>query len=259
MVLQKYINKIICGESYEILLQLPDDCIDMIITSPPYNVDIFYDTHKDCMMWDNYFHFLFDILYECNRILVDGGRMAINIAPFNREHIPTHHIISEELRKYGMIWRDEIIWDKHTFSGPVTTWGSYKSPSSPYLKDTCEFIEVFSKGNIKKEGDKDKIDITADEFKKWVIGPWSITPETQMKKKYNHPAMFPEHLVERLIKLYSYQDDIILDPFNGVGTTCIMSDRLKRRYIGIDISEEYTKTAQLRIDNENMKKVFFDV
>ncbi len=102
----------------------------------------------------------------------------------------------------------------------------------------------------------DKIDITGDEFKKWVYAKWDIAPESNMKK-YNHPAMFPEELVTRLLKLFSYQDDVVLDPFNGVGTTTIVAYKSGRRYIGIDISEEYCKTAGERLRYEQRQGRLF--
>jgi len=108
----------------------------------------------------------------------------------------------------------------------------------------------------KKEGESSKIDITGDEFKKWVYARWDIAPESNMKK-YNHPAMFPEELVKRLLKLFSYQDDIVLDPFNGVGTTTLIAHKLKRRYVGIDISEEYCKTAEKRLQEEQTQFKLF--
>ena len=150
--------------------------------------------------------------------------------------------------KNKMIWKGEILWEKNNYNCKYTAWGSWKSPSSPYLKYTWEFIEIYCKGNLKKPGSRDKIDITAEEFKDWVVAKWSIAPERRMKE-YGHPAMFPEELARRVLKLFSYQDDIILDPFNGAGTTTVVAKKNNRRYIGIDISEEYCEVAQVRIDS----------
>ena len=116
-------------------------------------------------------------------------------------------------------------------------------------------MEIFCKNSLKKEGDKNNIDIEAEEFKKWVYGKWSIAPERNMKK-YKHDAMFPEELVKRLLKLFSYKNDIVLDPFNGAGTTTKVAKQLNRKFIGIDISEEYCKTAENRI---NEIKELFDL
>jgi DNA modification methylase len=152
-----------------------------------------------------------------------------------------------------LIWKGEILWEKNNYNCKYTAWGSWKSPSNPYLKYTWEFVEIFSKGDLKKTGNKEDADITADEFKKWVVARWSIGPERRMKE-FDHPAMFPEDLVERVLKLFSFKNDIILDPFNGVGTMPVVARRLKRRYIGIDISKDYCIKAEERIKNANIQK-----
>ena len=146
-----------------------------------------------------------------------------------------------------MIWKGEILWEKNNYNCKYCAWGSWKSPSSPYLKYTWEFLEIFAKGDLKKEGDPKKIDIKDGEFKKWVVARWSISPERKMGH-YDHPAMFPEDLVERVLKLFSFEGDVILDPFNGVGTTCAVAKRFNRKYIGIDVSQKYCNIAKKRVD-----------
>ncbi|MDD1728394.1 MAG: site-specific DNA-methyltransferase, partial [Methanospirillum sp.] len=153
-----------------------------------------------------------------------------------------------------MIWKGEILWEKNNYNCKYTSWGSWKSPSSPYLKYTWEFIEIFCKGDLKKSGNKEDIDITDDEFKSWVVAKWSIGPERRMKQ-YDHPAMFPEELVERSLKLFSYRNDIIVDPFNGAGTTSVVATRLGRRFLGIDVSAEYCATTRERVDQERKKGI----
>jgi DNA modification methylase len=111
-----------------------------------------------------------------------------------------------------------------------------------------EFLEIFAKGTLKKESNSQETDITADEFKKWVVAKWSISPERNMKE-FNHPAMFPEELVMRALKLFSYKNDVILDPFNGVGTTSLVAHKLDRKYLGIDISKEYFERAESRLQS----------
>ena len=122
----------------------------------------------------------------------------------------------------------------------------------PYLKYTYEFIEIFCKDSLRHDGDNSNITITADEFKDWVVAKWDIAPERDMTK-YNHPAMFPEELVERCLKLFSYKDDIVLDPFNGAGTTTYVAKMLGRRYIGIDISQKYCDVANKRLKSISNK------
>ncbi|MCL2460206.1 MAG: site-specific DNA-methyltransferase [Euryarchaeota archaeon] len=245
---EKFVNQIICGDSLEVLRRLPDNCIDIIITSPPYNFGLAYDadTGDDAKYWEQYLSDLFAIFDECVRVLVWGGRFIVNIQPLFSEYIPIHHIISNHLMNRHLIWKGEILWEKNNYNCKYTAWGSWKSPASPYLKYTWEFLEIFCKGEIKKTGKRDMIDITDEEFKSWVVARWSIAPERNMKA-YGHPAVFPEELVMRCLKLFSYQGDIVLDPFNGAGTTTYVADRLNRRYIGIDISEDYCKRARMRL------------
>ena len=244
----RFENKIICGDSLEVLKDLPDNCIDLIFTSPPYNFGLEYESNDDAHYWENYFGKLFGIFNECIRILKNGGRIAVNIQPLFSDYIPSHHIISNHFISKKMIWKGEILWEKNNYNCKYTAWGSWKSPSNPYLKYTWEFIEIFTKGTLKKEGHRDNADITADEFKKWVVGKWSIAPERNMKE-YNHPAMFPEELAMRVLKLFSFRNDIVLDPFNGAGTTTFIARRLGRKYLGIDISKEYCEKAEDRLSS----------
>jgi len=239
-------NQIICGDSQTVLQRLPNNCVDLIFTSPPYNFGLEYESSADDYNWDAYFKKLFYILDECIRVLKYGGRLIINVQPLFSDYIPSHHLISKHCIKRKLIWKGEVLWEKNNYNCKYTAWGSWKSPSNPYLKYTWEFIEIFCKGEMKKTGEKENIDISADEFKEWVVAKWSVSPERKMKK-YDHPAMFPEALAERILKLFSYQNDIILDPFNGAGTTTAVAKRLNRRFLGIDISELYCKTARDRL------------
>ena len=239
-------NQIICGDSQTVLQRLPNNCVDLIFTSPPYNFGLEYESSADDYNWDAYFKKLFYILDECIRVLKYGGRLIINVQPLFSDYIPSHHLISKHCIKRKLIWKGEVLWEKNNYNCKYTAWGSWKSPSNPYLKYTWEFIEIFCKGEMKKTGEKENIDISADEFKEWVVAKWSVSPERKMKK-YDHPAMFPETLAERVLKLFSYKNDIILDPFNGAGTTTAVAKRLNRRFLGIDISELYCKTARDRL------------
>lgn len=243
----KYVNKILCGDSESFLKKIPSNSVDIVFTSPPYNFGLEYDVGTDEAQWEAYFKKLFAIFKECIRVVKYGGRIIVNVQPLFSDYIPIHHIISNFFMENKLIWKGEILWEKNNYNCKYTAWGSWKSPSSPYLKYTWEFVEIFCKGDLFKPGDKDKIDITADEFKKWVYAKWSISPERNMRK-YDHPAMFPEELVDRVLKLFSYQGDVVLDPFNGVGTTTAVAKRLNRRYIGIDISDTYCKCAEKRLN-----------
>ena len=243
-----FINRIICADALQALACLPDQSIDLIITSPPYNFGHEYaqDSTNDTHEWTRYFERLLVVWRECERVLKNGGRIAVNIQPLFSDYVPTHHIISHQLACLGLLWKAEFLWEKNNYTAKYTAWGSWKSPSMPYIKYTWEFIEVFDKVTHKKEGRRDDIDITGDEFKEWVLGRWSFPPEIRMKE-YNHPAMFPEELPRRLMKLFSYKNDIVLDPFNGAGTTTLVAWKLHRRFIGIDISQQYCDTALQRL------------
>lgn len=248
-------NQIICSDALTALQAIESNSVDLVLTSPPYNFNMDYDEHNDKTESVDYLNTLVAIFDECIRVLKSGGRLIINIQPNYKEYYPTHHTITSAMIERGLLWRGEIVWLKNNLK-KLTAWGSWKSPSCPYLSYPFEFIEVFSKETLKHTGDKENIDITKDEFIEYVNGHWSIAPETRMKM-FNHPAMFPEELAKRCIKLFSYKNDLILDPFNGAGTTTYVANLLGRRYIGIDISETYCEIAKDRISSTNLLDKFF--
>ena len=246
----EYRDQIVCGDSYEILKKLPDNCIDLVFTSPPYNFGLDYETSDDAVDWDAYFNKLFAILNECIRVLKYGGRLVINVQPLFSDYIPSHHIISAHLMNQKMIWKGEILWEKNNYNCKYTAWGSWKSPSSPYLKYTWEFVEVFCKGSLKKTGKSSNADIDTDSFKEWVVAKWSIAPERNMNK-FQHPAMYPVELARRVILLFSFRNDTVLDPFNGTGTTCVAAKAHNRTYLGIDVSQQYCDMSKSRLSKQS--------
>ncbi len=243
---EKFQNKIITADSLVVLKKLPDNCIDLVFTSPPYNFGLDYEAEDDTVVWKDFFAQLFSILDECIRVLKHGGRLIINVQPLFSDYIPSHHVISHHLFDRGLIWKGEILWEKNNYNCKYTAWGSWKSPSSPYLKYTWEFVEVFCKGSVKKKGCAENADISGDDFKKWVYAKWSIAPERRMKE-FDHPSVFPEELARRVIQLFSFRGDVVLDPFNGVGTTTLLAHQNNRRYLGIDLSAKYNRVARDRI------------
>ena len=248
-----FCDRIICGDSESELKQLPDNCIDLVFTSPPYNFGLDYQNQNvgDSDDWESYFEKLFKVFDECIRVLKHGGRIVVNVQPLFSDYIPSHHIISNYFMEKRLIWKGEILWEKNNYNCKYTAWGSWKSPSSPYLKYTWEFVEVFCKGDLKKSGKAADADIDADSFKEWVMARWSIAPERRMRE-FDHPAMFPEELARRVLLLFSFRGDTVLDPFAGVGTTCLAARRNGRHFLGIDISPEYCATAENRLTDTQL-------
>ena len=236
------LDHIIMGDSRN-MDKIPDESVHLMITSPPYNVTKDYD---DDLSLSEYLMLLESVYKETWRVLVPGGRAAINIANVGRKpYIPLHAYIIEIMHKIGFHMRGEIIWNKSASAGVSTAWGSFASASNPCLRDVHEYILVFSKLTNKLEkGDKEN-SINKEDFIQWTKSIWTFPAVSA--KKIGHPAPFPEELPRRLIEFYSYKGDIVLDPFIGSGTTAIAAIKLKRHFIGYDISKEYVKLARERI------------
>lgn len=239
---KEVLNKIFCSSS-ENMKELPDNSIHLMITSPPYNVGKEYD--KDLSM-EEYLTLLKNVFKEVKRVLVTGGRVCINIANLGRKpYIPLHSHIIKIMEKLGFLMRGEIIWDKSSSAGTSTAWGSWQSAKNPTLRDIHEYILIFSKDNYSRYKDKKKDTITRDEFMGFTKSIWTFSATSA--KKIGHPAPFPEELPRRLIHLYSFEGDIILDPFIGSGQTAIAAIKSKRNYVGYDIDKKYCELAENRI------------
>ncbi len=240
----QHLNKIINGDVLEVMKKIPSNSVHLAITSPPYNVGKDYDSHNDQMDYKEYLDWLNKVWKETKRILVPGGRFCLNIAPTGiKEFVPIHHDFTNQFRKLGMLFRTEIIWYKQTML-KRTAWGSFKSPSNPHIVPSWEYVLIFSKEKNKLEGSSENADITKDEFMKFSDGMWYIPPQTQ---RNGHPAPFPEELIYRLIKFYSFKGNTVLDMFGGTGTVALVSSKNDRNFIHIDLSEEYCRTAEKRI------------
>lgn len=221
---------------------LPDECAHLMVTSPPYNVGKEYDNDLDI---EEYRDLLRGVLCEVYRVLVFGGRACINVANLGRRpYIPLHSIIIEEMQALSFQMRGEIIWQKAASAGQSTAWGSWMSASNPTLRDIHEYILVFSKGSMGRKP-KGKSTISKNEFLEYTKSVWTFN--TISAKSVGHPAPFPVELPYRLIQLYTYKGDVVLDPFCGSGTTCIAALKTGRQYIGFDNQEEYVNLARRRI------------
>lgn len=235
---------VVVGDAEEVLRRLPARSVHLAITSPPYNLGIPYEGYSDDRAHSEYRAWLKRVWVELWRVLVDGGRFALNVAPTSIKNFrPIHHELSTDLRELGFIMRTEIIWYKQTM-GRRTAWGSWRSPSNPHVIPSWEYVLVFSKGQWRLVGDRTQVDITSKEFERFSDGFWAIPPE---RNRNGHPAPFPEDLIERLVKFYSFRGNTVLDMFGGSGTVAVVAQRLKRRYIHIDRSREYGEATLLRL------------
>lgn len=221
---------------------LPDESIHLMITSPPYNVGKDYDKDLDI---EEYRTLLRDVFREVYRVLVVGGRVCINVANLGRRpYIPLHSYIIQDLNSLGFQMRGEIIWQKGASAGSSTAWGSWMSASNPTLRDVHEYILVFSKGSMGRQ-QKGESTVSRDEFLEYTKSVWGFNAVSA--KSVGHPAPFPVELPYRLIQLYTYKGDIVLDPFCGSGTTCLAALKTGRHYIGFDNEMEYVDLAKKRI------------
>ena len=240
---REFLNKIFCKSS-EKMEELPDNSVHLMVTSPPYNVGKEYD--KDFTL-EEYLGFLKNVWREVYRVLVPGGRVCINIANLGRKpYIPLHAFIIRDMLDIGFLMRGEIIWNKASSASPSTAWGSWLSPANPTLRDVHEYILVFSKGSFKRKNvNKRKSTISREEFLEFTKSVWTFPAVSA--KEIGHPAPFPVELPYRCIQLYTYEGEIVLDPFIGSGQTAIAAIKTGRYYVGYDIEEEYVKLAEKRI------------
>ncbi|MGA7194814.1 MAG: site-specific DNA-methyltransferase [Anaerolineales bacterium] len=234
----------IINSSSEQMKELPDNSVHLMVTSPPYNVGKDYD---DDLTLVEYLAFLKRVWAETYRVLVPGGRACINVANLGRKpYIPLHAFIIHDMTEIGFLMRGEIIWDKGASASSSTAWGSWQSASNPTLRDTHEYILVFSKGNFRRDKLDGKTDtISKEEFLEYTKSVWSFAAESA--KKIGHPAPFPVELPHRLIQLYTFKDEVVLDPFIGSGQTALAASKAGRHYVGYEVNEEYLKLAEKRI------------
>ncbi len=240
---------------------IPNNFVHLVVTSPPYNVGTNYNSHDDTMELNEYLSFLNTVWKECQRVLVPGGRICVNVpAGTGRSpYIPISDHVMAGLEKHFSL-RGVIVWDKGT-SGGRTTWGSYRLPTNPTLRDTTERIIVANKGepgqgmeipaDIKRKDGKGVYSPfleNGDLFRELTQDHWQVCPES--KARVRHPAPFPVAIPERLIRLYAYPGAVIFDPFAGSGTTAIASLRLGCKCILVDTDYDYCQLALRRCFNE---------
>lgn len=223
--------------------------VDLVVTSPPYNVDIQYGSHKDDVSYADYLDFSEKWLAQCFRFLRDDGRLCLNV-PLDKNKGGQQSVgadFTTLAKKIGYKYHSTIIWNEGNISRR-TAWGSWMSASAPFVIAPVELIIILYKNTWKKTSGSKKSDVTRNEFTNWTNGLWTFNGER--KKKIGHPAPFPLELPRRCIKMFSYVGDTVLDPFMGSGTTLIAAGMLGRRGIGVEVDKGYCKLAQARIEKE---------
>lgn len=237
-------NKIYCKSS-ENMEEIPDNSIAFAVTSPPYNASKDYD---EDLSLDEYLGLISRVGREIYRVLRPGGRYAINIANLGRKpYIPLTAFFYQVHLELKFLPMGEIIWQKAKGASGSTAWGSWMSAKSPRLRDLHEYILIFAKHSFSRP-DRGESDIEKEDFMSGTLSVWEIPPESA--KRVGHPAPFPVALIEKLIKLYSYKGDVVLDPFIGSGTSAIAAINTKRNFVGYDLSQEYVDLAVHRIKHE---------
>lgn len=229
-------------QSSEDMHQVPDNCVALMVTSPPYNVGKDYDEDLDI---DEYLDLLDRVFTETYRVLEPGGRVAVNVANLGRKpYLPLNQYVARLLTEIGFDLRGEIIWQKAKSAGGSCAWGSWRSAKNPTLRDLHEYVIVGSKGSYARQrAGEDTID--KETFLEATVSIWDILPESA--RRVGHPAPFPVELPRRLIELYTFAGDLVLDPFVGSGSTAVAAVETGRHFVGFDLSAEYLEIAERRI------------
>lgn len=230
--------------SSEQMKELPANSVHLMVTSPPYNVGKDYDEN---MTLRQYTDFLNRVWKETFRVLLPGGRACVNVANLGRKpYLPLHAAVVEGMHEAGFLMRGEIIWDKGASAGSSCAWGSWMSPSNPTLRDVHEYILVFSKGAFKRGDAAGKeATISREEFLEYTRSVWRFPSVSA--RRVGHPAPFPVELPLRLIKLYTFSGDVVLDPFMGSGQTALAARQCGRRFVGYETNSEYVSLALKRL------------
>jgi len=281
-MIENYINRVLNGDTIEVMSEMPEGWVDLIVTSPPYNVGIQYDVHNDEIVMDEYWEWSEKWLTEAYRLLKDDGRMAINI-PYevNVQSRGGRVFFASELyqvmKKVGFKFYGIVDLEEDSpHRSKTTAWGSWMSPSAPYIYNPKEcVILAYKKNHIKKvkgepqwkgepyltEEGKNKVAYSEQdkkEFMELVFGQWKYFADTRSLTK----ATFSMDIPEKAIKILSYRNDVVLDPFNGSGTSCVAAVVHDRRWVGIELSEKYCEIAKQRIqsfvDQKSQQKLEFE-
>ncbi|NLV55003.1 MAG: site-specific DNA-methyltransferase [Acidimicrobiales bacterium] len=257
---------LIQGDSRD-MSDVKDASVALVVTSPPYFAGKAYesidsDDPRVPASYVEYVEMLRDVFAECVRVLEPGGRIAVNVANLGRK--PYRSLSADVIRvlqdDLGLLIRGEVLWVKARGAGGNCAWGSYRDPKNPVLRDVSERVVVAAKGRFDRalspadrraRGLPHASTLTADEFLDATIDVWEMAPESA--SRVGHPAPFPVALPQRLIELYTYADDLVLDPFLGSGTTAVAAVRTGRRFVGYDLDPAYVAIARRRVESEEVE------
>lgn len=223
--------------------------IDLIITSPPYNVDIQYNSNKDNLTYEEYLEFSKQWMTNCYNWSKQEARFLLNI-PLDKNKGGQKSVgadLTKIAQSIGWNYHSTIIWNEGNISRR-TAWGSWLSASAPYVIAPVELIVVLYKGDWEKTKGTRQSDISKQDFMEWTNGLWTFNGES--KKRIGHPAPFPIQLPHRGIKLFSYIRDVVFDPFVGSGTTLIAAANNNRIGVGLEIDNNYCEIAKQRLIRE---------
>ncbi|RZP25853.1 MAG: site-specific DNA-methyltransferase [Candidatus Actinomarinales bacterium] len=237
---------VIYHKSSESMPEINDNSIALTVTSPPYNIDKDSDESLTSLEYWDLMNTCFSEVYRSTQ---PGGRLVVNIANLGRKpYQPLNKQFTDMLINLGFLMRGEIIWQKSKGANANFAWGSWMSASNPVLRDIHEYCLVFSKESFKRQLSGEST-ISKEDFMESTLSIWNIAPERA--RKIGHPAPFPVELPKRFVELYSFKDEVILDPFIGSGTTAIAAKSLNRHYIGYEINSEYIELANTRLAEVN--------
>jgi len=232
----------IFNRSAERMDELASNSVALMVTSPPYHVGKDYDSNTT---FDEYLGMLEAVFAETYRVLEPGGRAVVNVANLGRRpYTPLSHMVTARMLKVGFLMRAEIIWRKAKGANGNCAWGSWQSPLNPVIRDVHEYCLCFSKGRFGRVR-KGKATISREDFLASTLSVWEFPPESATR--VNHPAPFPVKLPQRFIELYTFSEDLVLDPFMGSGTTAVAAVKTGRHWVGYETNPEYLQAARNRI------------
>lgn len=256
------VDQVYCGDARD-MAKVRDTSVALVVTSPPYfSGKVYEEALGEGHVPGSYLEFLEmlrDVFAECVRVLEPGGRIAVNVAnlgrkPYRSLSADVIRILQDDLK---LLLRGEIIWRKAKGATGSTAWGSFQSAANPVLRDLTERVVLASKGRFDRALPRKKREalvlpfrdtISKDEFMEATLDVWEIPPESA--RRVGHPAPFPVDLPRRLIELFTYEGDVVLDPFLGSGSTAVAAMRTGRHYLGYDTDAGYVRLAQARIAAE---------